>query len=259
MYHEIQDSLNEPSKLSNILYAASWFFFSSLLSIYNKALVGKNHYDFQYPLFLVATHQLTHFLLSSATIYFFPRFKVNQRFAVSKYFTTAFPAGLATAGDICLSTASLQLLSLSFYTMVKSSVPVWILMFAFWYGLEKPSARLIAIIMIICAGVMLSTSGDVEYSASGFFMVLFASISSGLRWSLTQILLQKSGASNPFATLRALSPTTGMVAFIVSCLIEFTGPNGIFKSIYLNSVFKFIEIMAVLLLGAVLAFCSDFY
>ena len=47
------------------------------------------------------------------------------------------PNGMATGLDIGLSNFSLSLITLSFYTMCKSTTPVFLLFFCFAWGLER--------------------------------------------------------------------------------------------------------------------------
>ena len=47
------------------------------------------------------------------------------------------PNGTATGLDIGLSNFSLSLITLSFYTMCKSTTPIFLLAFCFMWGIEK--------------------------------------------------------------------------------------------------------------------------
>lgn len=47
------------------------------------------------------------------------------------------PNGVSTGLDIGLSNYSLMLITLSFYTMCKSTTPVFLLIFAFLWGIER--------------------------------------------------------------------------------------------------------------------------
>lgn len=47
------------------------------------------------------------------------------------------PNGITTGLDIGFSNKSLVFINLSFYTMCKSTVPVFLLFFAFVWGIEK--------------------------------------------------------------------------------------------------------------------------
>lgn len=106
--------------------------------------------------------------------------------------------------------------------MVKSSTPIWVLLFSFLFGFEKPRLLLIAIIVVMVAGVILTVEGETKYDHLGFTLVLIASIVSGLRWSMTQLLLQHEnlGISNPIATLYYLSPIMFITMLTLSVIFE---------------------------------------
>ena len=71
------------------------------------------------------------------------------------------PVGACTAAEIALSNASLLTLSVSFHTMVKSSTPVFVMLSSFAIGLERARCHLVAIVLLIVAGVAtLSAGGD---------------------------------------------------------------------------------------------------
>lgn len=88
--------------------------------------------------------------------------------------------------------------------MCKSSALGFVLLFAFLFKLEKPTWKLCGIISIITIGVVLMVSGETKFSLIGMIQVLSASAMGGLRWALTQKLLDKEamGLNNPFATVR---------------------------------------------------------
>lgn len=49
-------------------------------------------------------------------------------------------------------------------------------------------------IAIICVGLILLVYGEAEFNLAGFIIVMTASALSGLRWTITQVLLQGSSA-----------------------------------------------------------------
>ena len=61
----------------------------------------------------------------------------GSRLSWRAYFTQVVPNGVCTGLDIGLSNFSLSLISLSFYTMCKSTTPLFLLAFAFAWGIEK--------------------------------------------------------------------------------------------------------------------------
>lgn len=106
--------------------------------------------------------------------------------------------------------------------MCKSSSLAFVLIFAFIFRLERPSIRLIGIILIITAGVILMVSSETQFQLVGMILVLSASACGGLRWSLTQMLLDKEnmGMGNPIATLYWLAPVMGATLAIVSLFVD---------------------------------------
>jgi solute carrier family 35 protein C2 len=132
------------------------------------------------------------------------------------------PCGLVTALDIGLSNLSLVRISITFFTMVKSSSPVWVLLSAFVFGLEKITCNLILVGLLITAGEILTAFGEVEFDTVGFLLVLGAAICGGIRWTLVQFKLQKLDPPlcGPVVTMRLLSCTMFFSMMVMSCVIE---------------------------------------
>ncbi|KAI7817951.1 triose-phosphate transporter family-domain-containing protein [Gamsiella multidivaricata] len=206
----------------------AWYFFSTALSIYNKNLMGKNNWNFNLPLFVSSIHAGLHFVITACLMHFFPddfdatRSGRGGRITMHSYVTQVVPCAVAAALEICMANASLMYITLSFYTMIKSSTPIWVLIFAFFFRLEKPRMSLILIIGVIVIGVILTVAGETQFDMTGFILVLFAAVMSGLRWSLTQMLLQKDqlGMDNPVATLYYISPIMFAIMSLLSLVIE---------------------------------------
>ena len=118
--------------------------------------------------------------------------------------------------------------------MCKSSSLAFVLIFAFLFRLEQPSAKLIIIIATMTVGVVMMVSGEVNFSPLGFILVIAAAFFSGFRWALTQILLLRNPAtSNPFASIFFLAPIMFVTLLIIAIPVE--GPfelmNGLGKLI----------------------------
>ncbi|KAF8944944.1 Triose-phosphate Transporter [Haplosporangium gracile] len=213
---------------SNFSYILAWYFFSTALSIYNKNLMGKDNWNFNLPLFVSSIHAGLHFVITACLMHFWPdvfdatRSGKGGRITIHSYVTQVVPCAVAAALEICMANASLMYITLSFYTMIKSSTPIWVLIFAFIFRLEKPRLSLILIIGVIVVGVVLTVAGETQFDMTGFVLVLLAAVMSGLRWSLTQMLLQKDqlGMDNPVATLYYISPIMFILMSILSLVIE---------------------------------------
>lgn len=175
-----------------------WYTFSISISIYNKWMFSKSKQkgkglDFHYPLFTTSIHMIVQFVLASAVLYFFPKFRprrpehdggytqLNGNGAGTKpedwslmtrwfYLTRLGPCGTATALDIGLGNFSLRFISLTFYTMCKSSVLGFVLLFAFLFRLENPTWKLCAIIIVMTTGVIMMVTGETAFNAAGFIL-----------------------------------------------------------------------------------------
>lgn len=109
--------------------------------------------------------------------------------------------------------------------MCKSSTLGFVLLFAIIFRLEKASWKLAGIILIMTVGVIMMVYGETAFSTLGFILLLMASFFSGLRWSLTQMLLRRNPAtSNPFASLFFLTPIMFVTLFILAVPVEGFGP-----------------------------------
>lgn len=83
--------------------------------------------------------------------------------------------------------------------MTKSTVIIFISFFAVLFRLEKKSWSLLFIVVLISSGLFLFTYKSTEFNLLGFVLLIIASFASGARWTLAQLLMQKSklGLHNP--------------------------------------------------------------
>lgn len=207
-------------------------------------MFSKGNLDFHFPLFTTCMHMVVQFILASSVLYFMPRFRPQHppsdytpvahsgdgpaAEGPKKSLMTAWfylsrigPCGAATGLDIGLGNMSLKFISLTFYTMCKSSVLAYVLLFAFLFRLEKPSWRLGGIIILMIGGVIMMVFGETAFSALGFALIMSSAFFSGFRWSLTQILLLRNPAtSNPFSTLFFLTPVMFVALLVLALPVE---------------------------------------
>ncbi|KIM45081.1 hypothetical protein M413DRAFT_441745 [Hebeloma cylindrosporum] len=247
----------------NTLFIASWFFFATLLSVYNKWMFAPDHLGFPAPLFVTTIHMFIQFALAAILRAVWPKtFRPPHNPSREDYGKKAIPTALATGLDIGFSNLSLKTITLSFYTMCKSSSLVFVLLFAFLFRLEVFSLRLVGVILLIFSGVVLMVAAETHFVLEGLILVLSASALGGLRWSLTQVLLKskKMGFDNPAATIYWLAPIMGVTLAILSSIIE-NWPS-IFRSKFFQGTMPTLETIFFLTSPGVLAFCmvlSEFY
>ncbi|KAF2173850.1 hypothetical protein M409DRAFT_34941, partial [Zasmidium cellare ATCC 36951] len=270
----------------NACLIALWYSFSISISVYNKWMFSKENLDFHFPLFTTSVHMLVQFSLASLVLWIFPRYRPSRAAEIPShngysqvhdnedeppgldpepkakkplmtktfYLTRISPCGTATALDIGLGNFSLRFITLTFFTMCKSSVLAFVLLFAFLFKLEKPTWKLCAIILFMTVGVIMMVAGEAAFNALGFMLVMTASLCSGFRWSLTQILLLRNAAtSNPFSSIFFLTPVMFTALLILALPIE--GPANVIAAFGALSEDKGLFVSIVLMLfPGVLAF-----
>ena len=259
-------------KLRILLYVVLWYFFSTSLryqvysheytylitilhSLYNKMLVSKSHLSFPYPLLTAALHSTLHLVLASLTLFWGYRHEsvlpsliptINPYHESSSVPTeqhgrswswTGVLCGFAGALDIGLSNASMIFITLSFYTMVKSTVSLWVMLLAFWFGLERPQYQHFVFIAVIVTGAILTVEGETQFDARGFTLVMLATIMSALRWALTQVLLSSGqiikvhgkSLKNTLILMRTMTPYMTITLLLCSYIMEFGGGSSMMR------------------------------
>jgi len=186
-------------------------------------MFSPSHFSFPAPVFVTTIHMVVQFGLAAALRAFWPeRFRPPENPTPRDYVQKAVPTAVATSLDVGLSNLSLKTITLSFYTMCKSSSLIFVLMFAFLFRLEVFSWRLVAVIFLIFSGVVLMVATEAHFVLEGLILVLSASALGGLRWSLVQILLntKKIGFDNPAATIYWLAPSMAITLTVTSAILE---------------------------------------
>ena len=139
-------------------YLVVWYAISITLTLYNKWLFAI--YGLHFPLLITSLHI---FLKVPACRFCMWLFSVpTVRFAGWRVILLeVMPSGIATAADIGLSNQSYLFISVTYYTIVKSSVPLWIMLFSACYGLLRIHASLVLVLLCICSGIILTTLKEV--------------------------------------------------------------------------------------------------
>lgn len=208
-----------------LLPMLGWFVFSSALSLYNKYVFGKCYMAFPCPLLMTSVHFSVQWLFSYlVTKKYSEQLGGEQLDNMSwgTYLWVAIPCGLVTSFDVGLSNLALVRITLTFYTMVKSSSPIFVVLSAFLFGIEKITWALILTVIIITVGEFLTVMGEVEFDLIGFILVLSAAVLSGMRWTLVQLQLEslQPRLKSTLATMRILSPFMFISMLFLSICFE---------------------------------------
>ena len=166
-----------------------YYSFSIGITFYQKWLIK----GFHYPLLVVLTHLLIKYFLSALirsvmkSLSGTARVKIPWSLSWKKLAVT----GVASSLDISFSNWSFEFITISLYTMTKSTCVIFILFFAILFKLERKRVSLIVIVSLISLGLFMFTYQSTQFNSTGFFLVLSASFLGGLRWTMAQLLVQR--------------------------------------------------------------------
>ncbi|XP_040290534.1 solute carrier family 35 member C2 [Bufo bufo] len=231
-----------------------YYSFSIGITFYNKWLLKRFHF----PLFMTLVHLLMTFILSSLSRTLMTCVSRRTRVILpwSDYFKKVAPTALATALDIGLSNWSFLYITVSLYTMTKSSAVLFILLFSLLFKLEELKPALILVVLLISGGLFMFTFKSTQFDARGFFLVLAASCLGGIRWTLTQILMQKAelGLQNPIDTMFHLQPLMFLSLFPLFIGIEGLHVSASTQLFRYQDAQSLLVVLATLGVGGLLAF-----
>ncbi|XP_050763164.1 solute carrier family 35 member C2 isoform X3 [Gymnogyps californianus] len=179
-----------------------YYGFSIGITFYNKWLMK----SFPFPLLVTLLHLLLIFGLS-ALARALARCRSGRpppALSWADCLRRAAPAALSTSLDIGLSNWSFLYVTVSLYTMTKSSAILFILLFSLLFKLEELRVALLVVVLLIAGGLFMFTYKSTQFNAQGFVLVLCASFLGGIRWTLTQILMQKAELGLPLSVSEKL-------------------------------------------------------
>ncbi len=263
---------NSPSSLSKFykehcIYLPAmlgWFFFSALLSLYNKYIFGSTHLAFPCPLLMTSIHFLSQWCFAYTASSLFP-IKLGgdqvSEMPWKLFLNIAIPCGFVTSADVGFSNLALVRISVTFYTMVKASSPIFVVLSAYIFGIEQITTPLIIVVLIISMGELLTVLGEVEFDMIGFILCFIASVLSGMRWTVVQLKIQsiEPKLKSTIATMRILSPFMFLSMLIMSLVKEQPWYT---MGEWINTFDKAMLTVGLSFLGATLAICMmlcEFY
>uniref|UniRef100_A0A915K9D2 Sugar phosphate transporter domain-containing protein n=1 Tax=Romanomermis culicivorax TaxID=13658 RepID=A0A915K9D2_ROMCU len=94
------------------------------------------------------------------------------------------------------------------YTMAKSTSIIFILLFSVLFSLERLRLSIVAVVALVSTGLFLFTYKSTQFHLFGFILVECAAFSSGIRWALSQFMMQRKeiGLDHPIDLMFYLQP-----------------------------------------------------
>jgi solute carrier family 35, member C2 len=199
---------------------------------------------FPCPLLLTSIHFSIQWAFSHIICACFPHASGADRITImswKEWASISIPCGMVTALDVGLSNLALVTITLTFYTMVKSSTPVFVLAWAYLFGIERITWSLIGVVVVIASGEFLTVFGEVDFVLKGFLLCLTASVLSGARWTLVQLKLQRLDPplKSTIVTMKLLAPSMFWSMLLISLVVEqpWINLNDVENSTALSRVF----------------------
>eukprot|EP00128_Syssomonas_multiformis_P007315 Colp12_sorted_trinity150504_noHs@10447 len=217
-------------------------------------------YNLRFPVTYTTIHMFTNFALSSLSRFVLRKWNGEERPVIRgpDFWKKVVPTGLTGALDIALSNTSFLFVTVSLYTMCKSTAIVFLLIFALIFKIEKPKWQLLLVIGLIATGVFMFSYGDTTFDIRGFIMVMTAAMLGGLRWVLTQMLMHKKSLRmhNPIDTLYHITPVMGLAMVPFAAAIEgkdfFTSPK-----VFTGGAEVFFLSWSIIFAGSITAFLMN--
>ena len=211
-----------PILIQRGLDVASWsslyFAFAVTLVVYNKWLIAVWEGGFRFPLMMTLVHMSLKLLMSWTVVRGCRAREEIPRVSRFTYYFYACPVGTTTALDVAASNASLFYVSVTLYTVIKSTSLVFVLLYSVLYRLQSCSFSLVVVTMVIFSGVLLASYGDSQFDPIGFTLVFASSAIAGYRWALTEVLMDRIGTKmNSLMTIYTISPASviSLIPFVL--------------------------------------------
>ncbi|KZV27203.1 putative sugar phosphate/phosphate translocator [Dorcoceras hygrometricum] len=118
---ETKNPISVVDVLKTLFFILVWYTFSTILTLYNKTLLGDNMGKFPAPLLMNTVHFVMQAVLSNAITWFWSDRFHSSAMSWRDYFVRVVPTALSTALDVNLSNESLVFISVTFATMVGPS------------------------------------------------------------------------------------------------------------------------------------------
>ncbi|KAG5751460.1 hypothetical protein H9Q69_000165 [Fusarium xylarioides] len=206
------------------VYIITWIFFSNTTILFNKWLIDTA--GFRYPIILTTWHlvfaTIATQLLARTTSLLDSRHSlpITRRL----YIRTILPIGVLYSASLVFSNIVYLYLSVAFIQMLKSTGPVCTLVASWVWGVAQPDSKTFGNIMLIVAGVAISSFGEIEFSWWGFLFQMCGTVAEAVRVVMIQVMLSAEGLRmDPLVGLYYYAPVCTLMNMFVVLFSE--GPR----------------------------------
>ncbi|EFZ03454.1 uncharacterized protein G6M90_00g057320 [Metarhizium brunneum] len=202
-------------------WLGTYFFFSLLLTLYNKLVLGMFHF----PWLLTCLHASFASMGTYAMLQL-GYFKLSRLGRRENLALVAFSA-LFTA-NIAVSNLSLAMVSVPFYQTMRMLCPIFtILIYRTWYGRTYSYMTYLSLVPLII-GAAMTTAGEMTFTDAGFLLTILGVILAAVKTVVTNRFMTGSLALPPVEFLMRMSPLAALQA--LACATA-TGEVGGFREL----------------------------
>ncbi|GFO25337.1 solute carrier family 35 member c2 [Plakobranchus ocellatus] len=168
--------------------------------------------------------------------------------------------GLVSSLDIGLSNWSFEMITVSLYTMSKTTAVIFILFFSILFKLEKFRWSLVLVVLCIFSGLFMFTYHSTQFNMEGFVLVMSASVLAGMRWTLAQLVMQKNeiGLHNPVDMMYHMQPWMILALLPLSAGLELQTISTTELYFRFTDWSVLMSALSMILLGGALGFMLEF-
>lgn len=215
--------------------------------------------NYKLPLLVVSGHYVLKYLFAITIRFIYECLRTRRtRVSFRDQLRWLAPIGICASMDIGLSNWALEYVTVSLYTMAKSSSILFIVAFSLLLRLERWRNSLGFETGLIAAGLFLFTWKSSQLDLTGLMLVELAAACTGIRWTVSQMVMQRddSAVRHPLDMVAHVQPW--MMIPIIPMIWLFEGAE-----INWNSVFSFKGhydpwlVMGLIAGGGLLAFCME--
>ncbi|CAI2304536.1 unnamed protein product [Caenorhabditis sp. 36 PRJEB53466] len=237
------------------LIALLYYPLSIGLTFYQKWFIK----NYKLPLLVVSGHYILKWFFAVIIRFVYecvrsPRMRVSFR----DQMRWLAPIGICASMDIGLSNWALEYVTVSLYTMAKSSSILFIVAFALLLRLERWRNSLGFETGLIAAGLFLFTWKSSQLDLTGLLLVELAAACTGVRWTVSQMVMQRddSAVRHPLDMVAHVQPW--MMIPIVPMIWLFEGAEINWQSVFsFQGVYDPWTVLGLIAGGGLLAFCME--
>ena len=201
-----------------------------VMILFNKALMSS--WGFPFPFAMTLWHCIFATLVTQLMVNFpqlfsfvpseWNLFQSAREGKVTRqiFLTALVPLACFFAGGLTLGNSAYRYLSVAYIQMLKSLSPVCILIVSFLIGKEKPSIVQLSLVLMICIGVGLASSGEMHFSVVGFVLQVGAILSDVCRMTLIDVLMVDIKLDS-LSMLYYLAPISSFLIFLGFLVFEY--------------------------------------